>query len=71
VHLKELMNADRQSIEIIDVLVQPDLAEKAGILATPTLCHDCADRPRRVVGDLGDTKRVLEFLGIEQKGDAA
>ncbi len=58
-------------VEIVDVLERPDLAEKAGILATPTLSYDNAERPRRIVGDLSDAKRVLEFLGIEMMGKSA
>jgi circadian clock protein KaiB len=54
-------------IEVIDVQEKPELAEKAGILATPTLAYEHPERSRRIVGDLGDTKRVLEFLGIEVK----
>jgi circadian clock protein KaiB len=53
--------------EIVDVIATPELAEQAGILATPTLSFEHAERPRRVVGDLSDTKRVLAFLGIEPK----
>jgi circadian clock protein KaiB len=48
----------------------PELAEKAGILATPTLAYEHPERSRRIVGDLGNTKRVLEFLGIELKGES-
>lgn len=55
-------------VEVVDVLKTPELADKAGILATPTLAYDQALRPRRVIGDLSDIKRVLEFLGIEPKG---
>lgn len=51
--------------EIVDVLAQPELAERAGILATPTLSYEHPERPRRIIGDLGDTRRVLEFLGVE------
>lgn len=58
-------------VDVIDVLARPELAEKAGILATPTLAYEHPERPRRIVGDLGDTKRVLEFLGIELKGKSA
>ena len=54
-------------IEIIDVLTNPELAEQAGILATPTLSCELPERPRRIIGDLTDTKRILEFLGIELK----
>jgi circadian clock protein KaiB len=59
------------TVEIIDVLLKPDLAEKAGILATPTLSYEHPERPRRIVGDLSDVGRVLEFLGIEWKGQSA
>lgn len=54
-------------VEIIDVLKEPGRAEKAGILATPTLSYGDQSRPRRIVGDLGDTARVLEFLGIDPR----
>lgn len=70
VDLREHIRPDRK-IEIIDVLEKPELAEKAGILATPTLAYEHPQRSRRIVGDLGDTKRVLEFLGIELKGKSA
>lgn len=56
-------------VEIIDVLDKPELAEKAGVIATPTLSYEHSARPRRIVGDLSDTRRVLDFLGIEIKGD--
>jgi circadian clock protein KaiB len=69
-HLRKYMNAGAWKIEIIDVLARPELAEQAGILATPTLSYEHAARPRRIVGDLSDTKRVLEFLGINPDGEA-
>lgn len=69
-HLRKFMNAGAWKIEIIDVLAKPELAEQAGILATPTLTYENQGRPRRVVGDLSETRRVLEFLGIEPDGDA-
>jgi circadian clock protein KaiB len=59
------------TVEVIDVQERPDLAEKAGILATPTLAYSHGEHSRRIVGDLGDTRRVLEFLGIEAKGKSA
>lgn len=68
--LRKYMNAGAWKIEIIDVLARPELAEQAGILATPTLSYEHADRPRRIVGDLSDTRRVLEFLGIHPDGEA-
>jgi circadian clock protein KaiB len=54
-------------VEVVDVLLRPDLAERAGVLATPTLCFDYPNSPRRIIGDLGDVHKVLEFLGIESE----
>ena len=56
-------------VEIVDVLNEPELAEKAGVIATPTLSYEHDVRPRRIIGDLSDARRVLEFLGIEIRGD--
>jgi circadian clock protein KaiB len=58
-------------VEVVDVVSEPELAERAGILATPTLSFEHPDRPRRIVGDLSDTTRVMEFLGVEPKGKRA
>jgi circadian clock protein KaiB len=54
-------------IEVVDVLAHPELAERVGILATPTLAYEHPTRPRRVIGNLGDTQSVLASLGIEMK----
>lgn len=58
-------------VEVIDVLERPELAEKARVLATPTLSFEHPERSRRIVGDLSDARRVLEFLGIETKRNGA
>jgi circadian clock protein KaiB len=68
-NLRASLNSDVWRIEIIDVLRQPELAEQAGVIATPTLSYERSSRARRIIGDLSDTKRILEFLGIETKGD--
>lgn len=67
IDLQRLMKSDALQVEIIDVLVEPERAERASILATPTLAYDHPERPRRVVGDLSDALRVLDFLGIDIK----
>ena len=58
-------------IEIIDVLADPEAADRAGILATPTLVYEHAERPRRIIGDLSDTDRVLAFLGLQPRENPA
>lgn len=70
-HLQVMTKAEGWKVEVVDVLARPELAEEARILATPTLCYEYSGRARRIVGDLSDVRRVLEFLGIELKGDAA
>jgi circadian clock protein KaiB len=58
-------------VEIIDVIKNPELAEQAAIIATPTLAFEHPVRPRRIIGDLSDVERVLDFLGIESEGKKA
>lgn len=53
---------------VIDVLNEPGLADSARILATPTLVYEHPARSKRVVGDLSDIDKVIQFLGL-QRGD--
>ena len=55
--------AGRYTLEIVDVLENPDAAEKDKILATPTLVKQLPPPLRRVIGDLSDKDKVL--LGLE------
>jgi circadian clock protein KaiB len=66
---KHLIDALRGQIdiEIVDILVRPELAETAGILATPTLSDDSTTPPRRLVGDINDADQVLSFFGYGKK----
>lgn len=66
-HIREIVKQHKFDVEIIDVVAQPELAEQERILATPTLAYEHSGRPKRIVGDLSDTRRVLEFLGIQIK----
>ena len=51
------------TLEVIDVLQRPDLAEADRISAVPALVRKAPRPVRRVVGDLSDHERVL--LGLE------
>jgi circadian clock protein KaiB len=65
-NLKRICEADlsgRYTLEIIDVLERPELAEQDRILATPTLIKQLPPPLRRVIGDLSDSEKVL--LGLE------
>lgn len=60
-------------VEVIDVAEHPDLAEQAGIVATPVLIR-LAPLPRRsVIGDFGDFEAVADVLGLggEPRGEAS
>lgn len=54
------------SIEVIDVLEHPALAEQAKILATPTLVKQLPEPVRKIIGDLSDRGKVLVGLDVEQ-----
>lgn len=58
--LKEMI-----SINIIDVLEDPDRAETDRILATPTLIREDSMTYRRVIGDMSDIPRLLSWLDLE------
>ena len=58
-HLCEHELHDDCSFEIIDVLEQPDVAEEARVLATPTLVKLLPPPIRRIIGDLSDREKLL------------
>ena len=55
---------DEHELEVIDVLVHPELADDARILATPTVLRINPPPERRVVGDLSDTERLMAALEL-------
>ena len=60
--------AGRYGLEVIDVLVDPERAEHAKILATPTLLRRKPAPDVRVIGDLTLTRSVLAKLGVPAGG---
>ncbi|MEL6459712.1 MAG: circadian clock KaiB family protein [Cyanobacteria bacterium J06621_15] len=69
-NLKELCQEnfpDNYKIHIIDVLKQPDIAEKEKIIVTPTLIREFPLPQVRIIGDLSDINTVLIGLGISAK----
>jgi circadian clock protein KaiB len=61
--------AGRYTIEVIDLLVSPQLAEGDQILALPTLVRRLPPPIKRVIGNLSDTERVLVGLDIRSIED--
>lgn len=54
-------------IEIVDILASPAEAERAGILATPTLSDESQIPPKRLVGDIGNIPQVLDYFGYRRR----
>lgn len=52
------------SIEVIDLLVNPQLARGDQILAIPTLVRKLPVPVRKIIGDLSNTERVLIGLDL-------
>ena len=60
----------RCTIDIIDLMKDPALAQRHQIVAIPTLIRELPEPIRRIIGDLSDTQRVLLGLDIERAGEA-
>jgi circadian clock protein KaiB len=53
------------SIEVTDLLEKPALAEDRQIFAVPTLVREFPLPLRKIIGDLGNSGKVLEGLDLE------
>lgn len=54
-------------IEVIDLLVHPQLAEGDQILAIPTLVKKVPEPVRKIIGDLSNQEKVLVGLDIRPR----
>ncbi len=57
----------RYSIEVIDLLDRPQLAEGDQILAVPTLVRRLPEPMKKIIGDLSNEERVLVGLDIRPR----
>jgi len=57
----------RYSIEVIDLLKNPQLADDDQILALPTLVRKLPEPIRKIIGDLSNTERVLVGLDLKPR----
>lgn len=55
---------DRYTLEIIDLLKQPQLAAGDQILAVPTLVRKVPVPVRKIIGDLSNAEKVLVGLDL-------
>jgi len=68
-NLKELCEKHlpgRFELEIIDVYQQGNLATEYQIFATPTLIKVGPAPVKKILGDLSDTKKVMQLLGVRE-----
>ncbi len=56
---------DKYTLEVIDLLVQPQLAAGDQILAIPTLVRKVPVPIRKIIGDLSNEEKVLVGLNIK------
>jgi circadian clock protein KaiB len=63
-HLSEAVDGSDVRVQVIDVAVNPEAAERARVLATPTLISVRDGHETRLVGDLSDRAAVRRRLGL-------
>lgn len=59
--------AGRYRIEVIDLLVSPQLAQGDQILAIPTLVRTLPEPIKKIIGDLSNTERTLVGLDLRPR----
>lgn len=59
--------AGRYRIEVIDLLLNPQLAEGDQILAIPTLVRKLPEPIKKIIGDLSNTERTLVGLDLRPR----
>jgi circadian clock protein KaiB len=59
--------AGEYSIEVVDLLKNPQLAKGDQILALPTLVRKLPEPVRKIIGDLSNTERVLVGLDLRPR----
>jgi circadian clock protein KaiB len=59
----------RYQIEVIDLLVNPQLGRGDQILAVPTLVRRLPEPIKKIIGDLSNTERVLVGLDLRRKAE--
>ena len=55
----------RYEIEVVDLVKNPDLAQRHQIIAIPTLIRQLPEPFKRIIGDLSNLEKVLVGLDIQ------
>ena len=59
----------RYTIEVVDLMKNPQLARGDQILAIPTLVRKLPEPIRKIIGDLSNTERVLVGLDLRPRSE--
>lgn len=59
--------AGRYTVEVIDLIEQPNLARRDEIIAVPTLVRRLPQPLRKIIGDLSDPEQVLVGLQLRSE----
>jgi circadian clock protein KaiB len=59
--------AGKYTIEVVDLLKNPQLAKGDQIIAIPTLVRKLPEPMRKIIGDLSNTVRVLVGLDLKPR----
>ena len=57
----------KYELEVVDIYQQPELAQEADIIATPTLVKKLPPTLRKFIGDLSDADQVIKGMNITPK----
>jgi circadian clock protein KaiB len=60
----------RYSLDVIDLMADPDLAQRDQIIAVPTLVRHLPAPIKRIIGDLSNSERVLTQLDVDVNVEA-
>lgn len=63
-HICENHLAGKYSLEVVDLCVNPQLAQGDQIVAIPTLVRRLPEPMRKIIGDLSNEERVLVGLQL-------
>lgn len=63
-HLKSICDGDSIEFEIVDIIQNPEIAEREKVFATPMLVRTQPLPKRRIVGDLKDTQFIRQRLDL-------
>jgi circadian clock protein KaiB len=68
--LCETYLSGRYRLDVIDLMAEPDRAQRDGIVAIPTLVGRWSGAVARIIGDLSNSERVLTRLNIDVRAKA-